>query len=377
MQQEKITGLIKKYNAGNASEDEKALIEAWYLQFEEKDLPEISDDDRIIELDGIWKKLPVHRSKIRRIGLWYRVSAAAVVLAFISVGVYFFNNQQAEQNNIIREISRIAKPGGNKAILLLSNGQQIILSSAKNGQLAKQGNATINKTTDGKVVYNVNVAQTNGIQQWNTISTPAGGTYELTLSDGTKVTLDALSSLRYPVAFNDTYRKVELTGQAYFEVTHNKAKPFKVTSSGQTVEVLGTHFNVNAYQNEGTINTTLLEGSVKVSNTNNAALLRPGQQSVVLWNSGTAPFDVKNADVEAAMAWKNGIFRFKRANLQTVMRQFARWYDVDVAYEGNVPDLAITGKVLRAANAAQVLKIVNKLGVKFKAEGRKIIILPN
>jgi ferric-dicitrate binding protein FerR (iron transport regulator) len=375
MTHQQIISLIKKYNAGNASANEKALIEDWYLQFEQKNVPQLSIDERQHDLDHIWKKLPVNRAKVKRISTWYRVAAAAMLLAFISVGIYLAKYQEVNQNKIINEISRIAKPGGNKAILFLSNGQQVVLTDAQNGQVAQQGNATISKTADGKVVYNTRPAADHVVQAQNTIATPAGGTYELTLSDGTKVTLDANSSLRYPVAFNGANRNVELTGQAYFEVAHNQAKPFKVTSSGQTVEVLGTHFNINAYKNERSITTTLLEGRVKISNVSNNAMLKPGQRSVVLPGNGTSPISVSNADLETTMAWKNGIFRFKRASLQTVMRQFARWYDVEVAYEGDVPDVAITGKVQRTANASQVLTILNKLGIKFKAEGRKLTIL--
>ena len=375
MTHQQIISLINKYNTGNASDNEKALIEAWYLQFEQKSVPQLSIDERQRDLDNIWKKLPVNRSKVKRIHTWYRVAAAAILLAFISVGIYLAKYQEVKQNKIINEISRTAKPGGNKAILFLSNGQQIVLTDVQSGQIAKQGNATISKTADGKVVYSIRPAADNRVQEQNTIATPAGGTYELTLSDGTKVTLDAHSSLRYPVAFKGANRKVELTGQAYFEVAHNQAKPFKVTSRGQTVEVLGTHFNINAYKNEGSTTTTLLEGSVKVSNVGNNTMLKPGQRSVVSEGSVTSPISVSKADIETAMAWKNGIFRFKRADLQTVMRQFARWYDVEVVYDGPVPDVAITGKVQRAADASQVLTILNKLGIKFKAEGRKITVL--
>ncbi|MCX2584449.1 FecR family protein [Pedobacter sp. MR22-3] len=376
MTDQQITSLIKKYNAGNASDNEIALVEAWYLQFEQKNVPQLSIEERQSDLDNIWKKLPVNSAKVRRFGTWYRIAtAAAILLAIISVGIYLSNYQEVKQNEVINEISRIAKPGGNKAILILGNGQQVVLTDAQNGQVAKQGSATINKTADGKVLYNIRPAADNSIEEQNKIITPAGGTYELILSDGTKVTLDAHSSLRYPVVFKGTNRKVELTGQAYFEVAHNQAKPFKVISRGQTVMVLGTHFNINAYNNEGSTTTTLLEGSVKVSNVGNNISLKPGQRSIVKGSGDTLPISVSNADIETTMAWKNGIFRFKRADLQTVMRQFARWYDVEVAYEGDVPDVAITGKVQRAADASQVLTILNKLGIKFKAEGRKITIL--
>jgi transmembrane sensor len=378
MQRLEVIDLIKKYNADACSEEEKALVESWYLQFEQKELADLSDEERIADLDKIWNALPVHHQKIRQMGLWYRVAAAAIILVFLSVGVYIVSQQiDKRQQQTALNLSRSITPGGNSAILTLNNGQQIALTGAQNGQLATQGNTAVTKTADGHVAYDPKqaVAHVNSSQNlvYNTMTTPTGGTYNLTLSDGTKVSLDAASSIRYPVDFNGNERRVEITGQAYLEVAHNKLKPFRVTSNGQTVEVLGTHFNINAYTDEGSTKTTLLEGRVKVSKAGKVAFLQPGQQSVVL--TGDANIDVNDADIETTMAWKTGIFRFKRADLQTVMRQFSRWYNVQVFYEGNVPDAAITGKVQRNANASHVLEILNKLGIKFKIEGRKITIL--
>jgi transmembrane sensor len=376
MQRQEILDLIKRYNAGTCSDDERSLIEDWYLKFEQKGLKDLPYEEREADLNKIWNALPIHRTKTRQINLWYRMAAAAVILLFLSVGIYLVSDSSRKQQQVIQTIARTLTPGGNKAVLTLSNGKQVVLTGALNGQLAKQNNTAITKTAEGAVVYNENPLDSSGSKGmlvYNTMTTPMGGTYALTLSDGTRVTLDAASSIRYPVVFNGAERKVEITGQAYFEVAHNKLKPFRVTTNGQTVEVLGTHFNINAYADEGSTKTTLLEGSVKVSKAGLAALLKPGQQSTTLSNDATIA--VKEADTETAVAWKDGLFRFKRADLQTVMRQFARWYNVEVVYDGKIPHVAITGKVQRKASAFQVLQTLNKLDIKFKMEGKKITIL--
>jgi transmembrane sensor len=374
MQREQISSLIKKYNAGNASKDEKELVESWYMQFEQKDLQDLSEAERAADLDLIWNKLPIHQQKVRSMTLWYRVTAAAAILLFISIGVYYITNREPDQQKVIQNIAKIAKPGGNQAILILGNGKQVVLTGANNGTLTTQGSTAITKTAEGKVVYQSNAsASSKEVVSYNTMVTPVGGTYNLTLADGTKVMLDAASSIHYPVTFTGNERKVEITGQAYFEVAHNKAKPFRVTTNGQTVEVLGTHFNINAYTDEGSTKTTLLEGSVKITNASGAVVIKPGQQSVIA--KGNTAIAVKDADVETATAWKDGIFRFKRADLQTVMHQFSRWYNVEVVYEGDIPQAAITGKVLRNENATHMLEILSKLGIRFRMEGKKIVII--
>lgn len=375
MQREDIFNLLKKYNAGFASEEEKDLVETWYLQFEQKDFKELSTAQREADLDMIWNKLPVPQPAKKHLALWYRIAAAAAVLIFLSVGIYYISYREPDQQQVLQTIAQMAKPGGNKAVLTLSNGKQIVLTDAKNGTLAMQGASEIQKTEDGKVVYNAVSVDAKNELSYNTISTPAGGMYELVLADGTMVTLDAASSIRYPVAFKGNERRVVVTGQVYFQVAHNKSKPFRVTSNGQTVEVLGTRFNINAYTEEGATRTSLIEGSVKISKAGNTAILKPGEQSAISLNS--SEINVWPADLETALAWKAGMFSFQHADLPTVMRQFARWYNVEVVYAGDIPPVSITGKVFRTANATQVLEILVKLGIKFNVEGKKIIVLPN
>ncbi|TCD00958.1 FecR family protein [Pedobacter psychroterrae] len=363
--------LIQKYLHGKCSPEEADLLNSWYNHRSNSIGDELPEPDYAYWYNQIGNRLP---QPTKRIKLWPKI-AAAVGLIFLSVGTYYITQIEPDQEKVLQTIAQIAKPGGNKAVLTLSNGNQITLTDAKNGTLAVQGTSEIQKTEDGKVVYNAVGADTESELSYNTITTPAGGVYELVLADGTMVTLDAASSMRFPVAFKGKERRVEITGQAYFKVAHNKERPFKVSSNGQTVEVLGTIFNVNAYAEEGVTRTSLIEGSVKVSKAGNNAVLKPGEQSAVFLNNDKV--NVGPAELETALAWKAGMFSFQHADLPTVMRQFARWYNVEVVYEGGIPKVSITGKVFRSANAAQVLEILVKIGIKFKAEGKKIIVLPN
>jgi len=372
MQRDEVKDLLRRYNAGICTDSERDLVESWYLQFEPFNPEDISPEERASDLKKISISLPVSKPVLRRLSVAYRYAAAAAVLLFLSLGIYYAAFRSPGQNEVIQTLTHNVHPGGNKATLTLSDGTQIMLTDAKIGKLADEGKTEVVKKADGKLLYTTASAKAGPLLH-NVVTTPVGGTYDLTLADGTKVWLDAASSIRYPVAFVGKERNVEITGQAYFEVAHDASKPFTVSSKGQTVQVLGTHFNINAYDDENAITTTLLQGSVKVFNAGRTALLKPGQQSVI--KSNDKLIVVSAADVETAIAWKQGLFRFRRADLKMVMNDFARWYNVQVVYEGKVPDVAITGKVLRSADAAQVLKIVNKLGIKFKAEGQKIVVL--
>jgi ferric-dicitrate binding protein FerR (iron transport regulator) len=299
--------------------------------------------------------------------------AAASVILILSIGVFILlNKKQSLPITAQTQVHDIA-PGSNKAVLTLGNGQQIVLNRTRNGQLAVQGQVSINKTNEGEIVYNA-PSNNNEAPVYNTVTTPRGGQYHLILADGTEVWLNAASSIKYPSAFTANSRNVEITGEAYFEVSHNKAKPFRVTSNGQMVQVLGTHFNINAYNDEPSIKTTLIEGSVRVSMNKQMAMLKPGQQSAVT-NSGASISVTDHADTEQILAWKNGEFNFNEADVKTVMRQIGRWYDVEVEYAGNnIPGGHITGTFSRNLNASKALKLLEFTGVNFKIEGRKIIV---
>jgi len=268
-------------------------------------------------------------------------------------------------------------PGGNKATLTLGNGARINLDSAAIGTLAAQGKTQVQKLSSGEVAYNSPFKKSAEVF-YNTLSTPRGGQYRIILPDGTKVWLDASSSITYPTAFTGRQRQVEITGEAYFEVADNKSMPFIVrkAASDETIQVLGTHFNVNAYDDEDAMRTTLLEGRIKVNRGNTGTILRPGQQAVST-KDGDQIKVIDDANINLVMAWKNGNFRFDRADIQTVMRQIARWYDVDVEYKGGAITRHFGGTISRNVNVSQVFQMLEMTGaVKFKIDGKKIIVTP-
>lgn len=310
-------------------------------------------------------------------------AAAAILLFLASVGYFLINKkeQTASRPLAAKEVKHDILPGGNRATLTLANGSTIILDSAQNGLLSKQGNTQIVKLANGKLAYQ-NENSNPATIQYNTITTPRGGQYQLTLSDGSQVWLNAASSITFPTSFVGDKREVKITGEAYFEVAHNAAMPFRVLlpPSGEykgagAVEVLGTHFNINAYEDEGVIKTTLLEGSVKVSEGNASVHIKPGTQAVIGQNSDKITIN-NNVDLDEVVAWKNGLFYFNQADIKVVMRQISRWYNVDVLYEGKIPEREFQGEMQRDLNLSQVLKLLNQNKINFKIEGNQLIIKP-
>jgi transmembrane sensor len=364
MGQQDAKQILLKYQAGTATDEEKAFVENWLLYGTSGD-PELTEDELLEDLVAIRQKLNIDTPQRKTITLWPRMVAAALII--LSVGGYFLMKQSAKD-----QLHADIAPGSNKAILTLANGQQISLTDAKFGVLASQQSTVIKKTDSGEVAYYVNNKPTANTITYNTITTPGAGKWGVILPDGSKAWLDALSSIRFPTKFNANNRTVKITGQVYFEVVHNAASPFRVEANGQIVEDIGTHFNINAYANEPTVKTTLLEGSVKVSKGDQSIVLKPGQQSVLSATSNK----IRVEDAEDASSWKDGYFHFDKANIQTVMRQFSRWYNVDVTYEGQAPTLMITGKVQRNLKASEALKVLSYLDIHFKIEDKKIIILP-
>ena len=303
-------------------------------------------------------------------------AAAASVILLLSVGYFFFKKQPEQQLAKVSQPSPLVNdvaPGGNKAMLTLGNGQTIILDSAGNGTISTQGNSTVTKLADGQLAYEGSNHSAGNKIVYNTISTPRGGQYNLTLSDGSRVWLNAESSLRFPASFSGDERVVELTGEGYFEIAHDTEKPFKVSVNRSEVEVLGTHFNINGYTDENNLRTTLLQGSVKVSKGPESIVIKPGQQAVVQNSSNTIAVN-NNTNVEAVIAWKNGLFQFDNTDIKDVMRQIGRWYDLEVEFEGNVPDKKITGKIYRNVHVSKVLRIMEALKIQFKIEGRTVTV---
>ena len=305
---------------------------------------------------------------------WMRVAAAAVLLIAGTVfWIFIKENRSAAKSNlaVLPKKSSPVLPGGNHATLTMADGSTIVLDSIQNGKI--QHNGVIISKQNGLVIYNASSSsKADAPVVYNTLSTPRGGQYQVILPDGSKVWLNAFSSLHFPTAFVGKQREVELTGEAYFEVAKNKEKPFHVNVNGMRVEVLGTHFNVNAYADDEAIKTSLLEGSVKITRGNSSDLLKPGQQGILEKREGR--IEIRNADMNEVMAWKNGLFQFDGADITTIMREIGRWYNVDIVYAGKVPARSFEGKINRDAQLSDVLKILELSNVKFKVEGRKIIV---
>ncbi|WP_316838288.1 FecR family protein [Pedobacter nutrimenti] len=307
---------------------------------------------------------------------WYwQLTIAASVLLVCAAGLYFY--KRPEQNIGQRaEVASVTdvKPGGDRAKLTLSNGKTIDLDEAANGILAQQSGISITKTTSGQLIYRVKTADLSSKMSYNVISTPKGGQYQIILPDGSKVWLNSASALKFPTAFKDKERRVELHGEGYFEVAKNQNKPFIVQAPGTTVRVLGTHFNVMAYEDEKEVRTTLLEGAVQLKSKTASVILKPGQQGLLLGNIGS--IQVQDADLESVMAWRNGYFIFDRANLPELMRQISRWYNLEIVYEGPIGEHEFVGKIKRSSSLNTVLKVLENGGLNFKLEGKTLIVRP-
>lgn len=320
------------------------------------------------------RMVEMHKGPAKIRMLYKRWWVAAAVVLLLASAAFFLINQPASKTEIATTgkqpvIENDIAPGGNRAILTLADGSKVVLDTAMNGALTKQGSVTVIKL-DGQLAYNKE-GKTSEEVLYNTITTPKGGQYQLVLADGSKVWLNAASSLRFPMSFVGKERKVELTGEGYFEVAKDPGKKFIVDANGMATEVLGTHFNVNSYTDEENIKITLLEGAVKVTKAGASGLLKPGQQAQV----GNDVEVINGVDIEAVMAWKNGKFQFGEAtSLEEIMRQIARWYDVDIEYKGKVSG-HIGGSISRNVNASQVFKMLEMTGtVKFEIDGRKVVV---
>jgi len=307
---------------------------------------------------------------------WFRLAVAAVFVLAV-IGAYLLVNQHPVELPVANNQHQINDilPGGNKAALTLSNRSDINLENVSNGTIVTEGVTKISKLNDGQLVYNILEEKPTQIL-YNTVTTPRGGQYQLLLSDGSKVWLNSASSIRFPVSFIGDTRKVEVSGEAYFEVAKDPSMPFKVDVAGKNeIEVLGTHFNINSYEDDGSIKTTLLEGSVKVTSlkTGESKLITPGQQAQLNTKGQIA---INKADPDKVIAWKNGYFNFDGADTRTVMQFISRWYDVDVIYEGEVPQREFGGDIEKNLKLSQLLKILEKNDLQFRLEGKKLVVLP-
>ncbi len=398
--QERLTDLLNRYaNKTSSKEEENELfdllnsvpepdIEPALMELLERTepMPDESRRQRLLKriLNPVLPKIdeggewpPVRRERtfpLRRIAV-----AASIILA-IGIGSYFIFFNKGKQNEIVKTTTNpvpndVTAPTATKAMITLADGRKVSLDSLASGTLATQGNVNVVKTVDGQIFYNGSSA----VVEYNVIFNPRGSKVQpLTLSDGTKVWLNSESSLRFPTAFIGNERNVEITGEAYFEVAPSisplgggKKKPFIVSGNGVTTEVLGTHFNVNTYADESSIKVTLLEGSVKVTKGNAFGLLKPGQQAQV----ATEIKVVSGVNVDEVMAWKNGRFAYNNSDLETIMRQMARWYNVEVVYKEKITD-RYTVTTTRDVPVSELFKYIEMSGgVHFKIEDRKITVM--
>lgn len=392
MRQIEIEDLIKRYNQGKCSEEESALLETWYLKWNHKEPLKLSDEmlmeDLLTNRRSILSKVIINRRDFK---LWQHITAVAAAIAVVVFGVWFFSAPRQHEFISASVFANDIAPGKKTATLTLANGNVINLSGAKTGVVIAADKLTY---SDGTAIVSplegTKQPSPDEIAQILTASTPRGGTYEFTLPDGTKVWLNANSKISFPSRFPEKERKILLSGEAYFDVVHNAKKPFRVESRGQLVEDIGTVFNINAYGDEPVVKTTLLEGSASVTSlvagvttsrgtprndekSGLKVLLKPNQQSVL---TASNRINVKEANIEEAVAWKNGYFRFNGQTITEIMLQLSRWYNIEVEYEGTMTNEGFYGKISRDKNISDMLKMLEKTGlVYFKVEGGRVTVL--
>ncbi len=392
MQKEQVDKLVEKYLHNTASQEEIDELFRWYRSEisgeTEWDLKESEDEDHLKAM--IFSKV-VGNDHVGKGGsvkpLFYSIGIAASILLFLVSSLYFYSQRDVTQTLLPEKVASRSKPkdippGGHKAILTLADGRKIVLDDSHNGIVINQNGIDVHKNSDGIIEYTLTNQSKNNADGvigkikavYNTIETPVGGKFQLNLADGSKVWLNSASSLRFPVVFTDDTREVELKGEAYFEVSKDIHKKFSVRSGNQTVEVLGTYFNINAYSDEPTITTTLIEGQVRVIelNTKESQILKPGEQSKVDRNIRIQ----RTPDTQIEVAWKDGYFNFDNAGIETVMRQLGRWYGVTARYEGVLPIQHFAGAISTNLSLLEVLEILEKSNIHFRLEGKEVIVMP-
>ena len=380
--QQRINELAFKWMKGIITAEEREEFMQWYNNADDTKPIIIPEDVSADELthgikifSGIGANIETEKPSVRKLP-WLRYAAAAVII--LGLGVYFFRPETKKEELTVQIDPApvqhdVAAPASVNAIITLEDGKKIVLDSSGNGLLATQGNIQLKKLSDGEIVYE---GVTDKIS-YNTLLNPRGSkVIQITLADGTSVWLNSESSIRYPTGFSGDERVVEVTGETYFEVAKNPSKPFKVRKNGMEILVTGTHFNVNAYDEEEKLKVTLIEGAVRVTSAaSNSITLKPGQQSQIK-NDGSLSLE-KDVDIESVTAWKDGKFIFDgKTDIGTIMRQIARWYDVDVTYEGQIKS-HFSGSISRSVTLSQVLrKMESTRLINFHVEGKKIIVKP-
>lgn len=387
--QEELDLLLASVSENAGSDELRLTLEACWEQVRgKKPLPEVDTTSLFQAIlqreEEFGRKRRLRRRRLAR----YRTVTLAFVLAIVATwGILLMlrPGPPAPVKPVVAAQSRFkndVQPGGNKAVLVLANGQSIVLDSANNGTLAMQGGMKVVKLNNGQLVYRAGKGDQESAPVYNTISTPRGGQYELVLQDGTRIWLNAESSIRFPTVFTGKDRSVELSGEAYFEVAPKASNPFKIYMLNQPsgteknrkeIDVLGTKFNVMAYEEEKMIRTTLLEGAIAIGDESEKNLMKPGQQAE--WQAAEAGVKITDdADIDAAVAWKNGFFSFDRSDIRTIMRQLSRWYDLKVTYKEGGTAKTFWGGIQKDLPLSDVLRILEKSGVEFSIDGKNVIV---
>lgn len=313
-----------------------------------------------------------------RLGMFYYAASILLVCGFGLV-YYAYKNQPNTRGAISQSAKKVQPDKINNTtdpILTLANGEQIVLSKVGNGTLSLENNVAVAKISDGQLSYRQSSSDTSNPTEtsFHTISTPIGGSYQLTLPDGTKVWLNAMSSLKFPVVFTANQRNVELQGEGYFEVASDHSKPFSVAAKGMKVRVLGTHFNISAYANDDAVRASLVEGSIRAENQSSAMLVAPGQQAVL--KDGFGAIKVKPVNIQDAIAWTNGNFVFRNEPIEEIMKKISRWYNIEVKYEGDSKRQEFGGKYYKQNSLSELLSSLALTGtVKFKIDGRRVTVM--
>jgi hypothetical protein len=366
---------FKIVNSGVYSSQIRALLDEYWLDAAEDHKMDPAKADAIFQkITEVGNSEVGIRDSNRK---WMYSVAASLVFVLFFAG-YYWKTQTASNTVGVAKKQGIEKakdllPGGNKAVLTLGDGTVISLDDTNEGVLANQGNISVKKTKDGQLVYTINKNSGSREISINTISTPKGGQYQVVLPDGSKVWLNAASSISFPTLFKGTERRVQIKGEAYFEIAKDASMPFIVSANATEVKVYGTHFNIMAYEDESAIKTTLLEGSVQISSGGKSNMLVPGEQAQTGKNGG---FKVTSqVNLSEVVAWKNGYFEFKDTELEVIMRQIERWYNVEVSYVGKTPTEEFTGRISRNVKASEILNMLEFAGLKYKTAEKSIIIL--
>lgn len=378
-----IQPLIDKYLEGTASEQEKHTLQEWFLAevpeevtviLSEGDSEALLEQRMLARIHATIKGTAENQKPAKTRRLWIRWAAAAILVLAIGSAAWFYYNGKLHQGITDPQLANnvdVAAPSVSRAVITLANGKQIFLDSAANGNLFDDKGVEVEKIADGQIVYKEDKSIAGNANVYHTLTNPRGSrVIDVILSDGSHIWLNAESSLRFPVAFSDNERRIEITGEAYFEVSRDITRKFIVQANGVTTQVLGTHFNVNAYKDEPMRKVTLLEGLVSVSNGDKSVFIKPGQQAQLEENISVA----NNVDIESVMAWKNGQFSFAGDDVASLMRKIEKWYDVDVVLEGDIPPAKFRGKFSRSNSIAETLRLLEASGIRFRIDGKKIFV---